>query len=154
MSIGYVEQDLVGIYKYNKYKIKGVVELIGKSSSKLKTLKMEFRGNFRIVGTIEEDTRVVGYVILDVKNGITKPYTERQTKLLIARYKFENAILDGDKVVNTECSMNRILKFNTNQEIIGNKGYTILGAIYIDGVHVGFSVLSPEGKILDKKRKN
>lgn len=129
-------------------------QLLGKNRPKM-IEKVENRGTFRIVGQVYESKercrRVLGYGIIDVKNCTLKLMTVKQTTELLKRYKFENAILDSitGEIINTECSMSRLIQFDTKQNVIGNAGVTILGQIFVNGKYDGYRILNEKGKVLD-----
>lgn len=126
-------------------------------SSRKPTEKVENRGTFRIVGQVfdEKSNKVVGYGVIDVKNCKLKLCTTKQTLALLSRYEFENAEVDRGtgKIVNTECSMDRLLKFDTKENVIGNAGVTIIGRIYKNNVSNGFRILNERGSVLDVSDK-
>lgn len=76
-----------------------------------------FERSFRIVGTIwdgqpKEGTEPFGYFLLDEQQIVIKPFSSTQVKALLNGFSFSNAKLENSKVVNTECSMFRLPKFN------------------------------------------
>lgn len=127
-------------------------ELLSKGNN-TKVEKVENRGTFRIVGQVFKDASsktAIGYGVIDVKNVELRLFTTKQTIELLRRYKFENAVLDSDdKVINTECSMDRLIKFDTQKNVIGNAGITILGQVILNGADYGYRVLNPQGKVVD-----
>lgn len=126
-------------------------ELTGKKQY-LETVK--YMGDLRIIGQIVENLTskvVLGYVIMTEKTKKMKAYNIAQTKWLMSRYKFSNAKLDGDKIVNTECAMDRLMKFNKNVAPLETNKSMIIGKIMLDGKPNGFRILSPKGTIVDLK---
>lgn len=114
--------------------------------------KVHYKGELRIVGQVVNqlsDKDPIGYVIMVEKTQQFKMYTVEQTKALLNRFKFVNAALEGGKIVNTECSMNRMPKFNTNMQVIGNPGVIILGEIVEGGRKVGYRAMDTNAKIVD-----
>ena len=97
--------------------------------------KVHYLGDLRIVGQVVEqvtDKEPIGYVVMTEKTQKFKMYTVGQTMVLLQKFKFVNAAIKNGKIVNTECSMERMPKFNTNMNVIGNYGIIILGEI-VDG---------------------
>lgn len=79
-----------------------------------------------------------------------KMYTVEQTKALLSKFKFVNAELKDNKIINTECSMSKLLKFNTNMMVIGNKGITVLGVIKDSNDNkLGFRVMDSNAVVVD-----
>jgi hypothetical protein len=113
--------------------------------------KIEFKGDFRIVGTVWSGSNEVGYAVIDVKTYTLKLFTKVQTSELLKRYTFENAELIDGKILNTECSMQRLLKFDSKSNVIGNRGITILGEILIGTKVLGYRAMDAEGKVTDIK---
>jgi hypothetical protein len=127
---------------------------IGKGNRKV-IEKVEYKGEYRIVGTVWSGKNKVGYAIIDIKTFALKLFTAVQTVELLKRYKFENAELTGIEIKNTECSMDRLLKFDTNQNVIGNLGITILGKVYGDkDIVLGFRAMDSSGKVVDISEKD
>lgn len=116
------------------------------------TEKTYYLGDLRIIGRVVSEAtakglgEALGYVIMIEKNRKVKMYTEDQTKELLRKFTFVNAKLDGDKIKNTECSMERLPLFDTRMNIIGNRGITILGEI--DGQNK-YRVMQISGEIVD-----
>lgn len=111
---------------------------------------VKYKGDLRIVGlVINADKKTVGYVIMTEKNQQFKMYTEAQTKILLKRFKFVNAELDGDSIKNTECAMNNLMKFNMNMQVVDNQGVTILAKISVNGKQYGYRAMDHNGKIVD-----
>ena len=81
----------------------------------------------RLYGTIYSDPKtLVGYVLLDESNGKTKFCTLAQVTAMLKASAFINAELQGGKIVNTECSMDKLPKFNSTGALFENTGCTIL----------------------------
>ena len=113
---------------------------------------VHYKGELRIVGQVVNqlsDKDPIGYVIMVEKTQQFKMYTVEQTKVLLNRFKFVNAALENGKIVNTECSMTRMPKFNTNMQVIGNHGIIILGEIVDSGKKVGYRAMDTNAKIVD-----
>lgn len=112
--------------------------------------KVEYRGDYRIVGLVEVASKHVGYVLADTKTYQIKLFTITQTTELLKQAKFENAELTESGITNTECSMDRLMKFNQQGKVIANKGVTILGRIIDEAeTTIGFRVLNQEGHIVN-----
>lgn len=111
---------------------------------------VKYKGDLRIVGiVINADKKTLGYVIMTEKNQQFKMYTEAQTKVLLRKFKFVNAELDGDFIKNTECAMNKLMQFNTNMQVVGNHGVTVLAKISVNGKQYGYRAMDHNGKIVD-----
>lgn len=129
-------------------------ELSGKKSY-LETVK--YMGDLRIIGQIVENLQskeILGYVIMTEKTKKMKAYNIAQTKWLLSRYKFTNAKLDGEKIINTECAMDRLMKFNKNIAPLETNKSMIIGKIVLDGKPNGFRILSPKGTVVDLKEED
>lgn len=114
--------------------------------------KVHYKGELRIVGRVVNsltDKDPIGYVIMVEKTKQFKMYTVEQTKVLLDRFKFVNAALENGNIVNTECSMTRVPKFNTNMQVIGNRGIIILGEIIENGKKIGYRAMDTNAKIVD-----
>lgn len=114
--------------------------------------KIHYLGDLRIIGQIVNqlsDKEPIGYVVMTEKTQKFKMYTVEQTMSLLNRFKFVNAAIENGKIVNTECSMTRMPKFNTSMQVIGNFGVIILGEI-IDGKGtLGYRAIDTNAKIVD-----
>lgn len=116
------------------------------------TEKVSYQGELRIIGKIVEyqnSSDILGYLIMTERTQKFKMYTVSQTKNLLSKFKFVNAKLQDDKVINTECSMNRMPEFNTFMQPFSNKAIIVLGEIISSNKNKGYRVLSPEGKVVD-----
>lgn len=116
------------------------------------TETVHYKGELRIVGQVVNqltDKDPIGYVIMVEKTQQFKMYTVEQTKALITRFKFVNAALENGKIINTECAMSRMPKFNTQMSVIGNHGIIILGEIVDGGKKVGYRAMDTNAKIVD-----
>jgi hypothetical protein len=134
---------------------KGKQSILGKPLQQIE--REERKGQFRIVGVVhDEESRVVGYAIIDTEHYQLKLFNIVQTVALINHYPFVNATLESPKgpVVNTECSMSRLLIFNKNKQVIGNKGITILARVFDGETPVGFKILDPQGKVFLMTNEN
>ena len=118
--------------------------------------RVEYKGELRIIGIIV-DTRLeeIGYVIMNERTKKFKHYTIEQTKWLLQKFKFSNAEYEAknSKIVNTECAMHRLIKFNTNLQPLENTKAMILGKIITNGKSSGFRILSPKGTVVDISEK-
>ena len=119
-------------------------------------VKVEYRGEFRLIGVIVNnptDKNYLGYVVMNEKTRGLKAYNVQQLIWLLTRYKFVNAKYEpgaaNDGIVNTECALNRLIKFNTNLRVVDNNKIIILGEIYERGKHVGYRIYSSSDKIID-----
>lgn len=122
---------------------------IGKGTKKV-IEKVEYKGEYRIVGTVWNGKDNVGFAVVDIKTYAMRLFTTVQTRELLTRFKFENAELIANEVKNTECSMDRLIKFDTQNNVIGNAGITILGKLFDDKEKVlGFRVMDANGKVID-----
>lgn len=78
-----------------------------------------------------------------------KMYTVGQTMVLLQKFKFVNADIQNGKIVNTECSMERMPKFNTSMQVVGNHGIIILGEI-VDGTSkIGYRAMDTNARVVD-----
>lgn len=114
--------------------------------------KVHYIGDLRIVGQVVNkisDENPIGYVIMVEKTRQFKMYTVEQTVQLLKKFKFVNAELTCNKVENTECSMKRMPKFNTNMQVIDNFGVIVLGEIIVDGKKLGYRVMDTQARIVD-----
>lgn len=114
------------------------------------TEKKAYVGNLRILGVIAayyDGTTPVGYVVLNEKTSQYKAYTIEQTILLIRKFGICNAAMEGNKIVNTECSMDRLPVFSEKLQIIKNAGITIIAEIHDKDKKVGYRVVDPTGRI-------
>lgn len=116
------------------------------------TETVHYKGELRIVGQVVNqltDKDPIGYVVMVEKTQQFKMYTVEQTKALLTRFKFVNAALENGKIINTECAMSRMPKFNTQMSVIGNHGIIILGEIVDGGKKVGYRAMDTNAKIVD-----
>lgn len=114
------------------------------------TEKKAYVGNLRILGVIAayyDGTTPVGYVVLNEKTSQYKAYTIEQTILLIRKFGICNAAIEGNKIVNTECSMDRLPVFSEKLQIIKNAGITLIAEIRDKDKKVGYRVVDPAGRI-------
>ena len=114
--------------------------------------KIHYLGDLRIIGQIVNrlsDKDPIGYVVMTEKTQKFKMYTVEQTISLLNRFKFVNANIENGKIVNTECSMARMPKFNTNMQVIGNFGVIILGKIVDSNGTLGYRAMDTNAKIVD-----
>ena len=116
------------------------------------TEKKAYVGNLRILGVIVasyDNTTTVGYVVLNERTSQYKAYTADQTIVLIKKFGVCNAILEGNKIVNTECSMDRLPVFSESLQIIKNAGITVLAEIHDKDKKAGYRVVDPSGRIVN-----
>jgi hypothetical protein len=111
--------------------------------------KVHYLGDLRIVGTVSNGKQTIGYVIMQEKTKKFKMYTIEQTKVLLQKFKFVNAELVGNKIINTECSMDRLFIFDTNMRVVDNPGIMIIGEIIEDNKKVGYRVMDVNASIID-----
>lgn len=111
-----------------------------------------FERSFRIVGTIWDTNspkyvdEPLGYFLLDETSVNIKPFSSTQVKTLLNGFKFSNAKLESDKIVNTECSMFNLPKFNKQLKPIEDirNIYQVLSEVNVDGSSaVGYRVMGP-----------
>ena len=116
------------------------------------TEKIHYLGDLRIIGQVVEtlsSSNILGYVIMTEKTQNFKMYTVNQTKSLLTRFKFVNAKLEGNEIVNTECAMNRMPKFDKNMRVIGNHGIIVLGEIVDGNNKIGYRAMDTNAQIVD-----
>ena len=116
------------------------------------TETVHYKGELRIIGQVVNslsDKEPIGYVIMTEKNQQVKMYTVPQTQILLQKFKFVNAELQNGKIVNTECAMDKLMKFDTHMNVIGNKGIYILAEITTDGKNDGYRAMDYNGRIVD-----
>lgn len=90
----------------------------------------------RIYATMTDaSNNLIGYILLDEKTGQTKICSSSDVKIMLRQRSFTNADLDGDKIVNTECSMDRLPELKYGKTFNKNAGITIL-AETSDGKYV------------------
>lgn len=114
--------------------------------------KIHYKGDLRIIGQIVNtlhDKEPIGYVIMTEKTRQFKMYTVPQTMSLVAKFKFVNAELQNGKLVNTECAMDRLPKFDRGMRVIGNFGILILGEIIEKDRTAGYRVMDSHGRVVD-----
>ncbi len=114
--------------------------------------KIHYLGDLRIVGQVVEqisDKEPIGYVVMTEKTQQFKMYTVGQTMILLNKFKFVNAAISNGKIINTECSMERIPKFNTHMQVVGNHGVIILGEIIDGDSKVGYRAMDTNARIVD-----
>lgn len=120
--------------------------------------KVHYLGQLRIIGIVvdySDLSEIIGYVIMDEKKQTFKMFSVSQTATLIQKFKFVNAKIDNGKIVNTECAMDRILKFNTTMQPIGNPGITIIAEIYnSNNKMLGYKVMDANGKFGELTEKD
>jgi hypothetical protein len=113
------------------------------------TEKVHYLGDLRIVGSVTNGKETIGYVIMQEKTKKFKMYTVEQTIVLLQKFKFVNAELKGKKIVNTECSMDRLYIFDTNMRVVGNPGIMIIGEIIEGKNKVGYRIMDSNASIID-----
>lgn len=114
--------------------------------------KIHYKGDLRIIGQIVinlNDKEPIGYVIMTEKTRQFKMYTVPQTLSLVSKFKFVNAELQSGKLVNTECAMDRLPKFDRGMRVIGNFGILVLGEIIEKNVTAGYRVMDSLGRVVD-----
>ena len=118
---------------------------------------VSYKGELRIIGQvidIRDNKTLLGYVIMVEKTRKFKIYTVDQTKILLSRFKFVNAELKDDNITNTECSMDKILKFDSRMNVIDNFGITVLAEIYSGDEAFGYRAMDKTGKIIDIRKED
>ena len=115
------------------------------------------KGNahLRLLGTVWSDntgSNQLGYVIIDTREQLPRmtTLTVHQLHNLLATTPFENARLENGAVVSTECSLDRLPKYNQQGVIFANEGYMIVGRITDErGETRGFRLVTSRGEILN-----
>lgn len=111
--------------------------------------------HLRLLGTVWSDetaTTLLGYVIIDTREQLPrmKTLTIAQTKNLLTSTEFENVSLDKGEIHSTECSMDRLPKYDQRGKVIANGGYMVVARITDDkGETRGFRLVSSRGEILN-----
>lgn len=117
--------------------------------------KTKYKGELRILGIINDSSKkTIGYVIFVEKTFQNKSFTIEQTKELLKRFKFSNAQLDGDKIVNTECSMDKLYKYLVNpngQMICNDTRKTIIGQLMFNNEKIGYKLTDCTGRVISIK---
>lgn len=119
-------------------------------------IKVRYLGELRIVGLIVNDINSkepIGYLIMTERSKKFRGYTDEQTKNLLKRFKFVNAILKDNEVIITECSKQRLNKFDKNLTPLGKTGIIILGEIIENNRKVGYQALDCNGVIANLTEK-
>ena len=112
---------------------------------------------YRLIGTIVEkvtDKKFIGYIVMNERNGALKAYTPEQMVVMLKNYKFVNAVYDKTRqtnngIVNTECSLDRLLKFNNKLQILDARKIIILGEIFEGEKSKGYRIYSSSGRVID-----
>lgn len=117
--------------------------------------KTKYKGELRILGTIQDNSKkIAGYAIFVEKTFQIKPFTVEQTKEMLKRFKFSNAKLEGDKIVNTECSMDKLYVYIVNasgQLICNDNRKTIIGQLMLGDEKVGYKLTDWTGRVVSIK---
>ena len=120
--------------------------------------KIHYLGDFRIVGQIvatKSSKAILGYVVMNEKTKKFKAYTVEQTTALIRKFKFVNAELKpNNDIVNTECAMTSMPKYNLNLQVIDNFGVIILGEIVVNDKSAGYRVIDTNGRVVDLREND
>lgn len=106
----------------------------------------------RVVNTINNKKKTVGYIIMNEASGSYKAYSESQARELIKRMKFVNATIEDGKIINTECSMDRLPEFDMQLNVISAPGIIVIAKIIREGDKPGndkawYKILTTNGKI-------
>lgn len=126
------------------------------SGTSKNNIKVKYLGELRIVGLIVNDINSkepIGYLIMTEKSKKFRGYTIEQTVNLLKRFKFVNAILNCSEVIITECSKQRLNKFDKNLTPLGKTGIMILGEIIENNKKVGYQALDCNGVIANLTEK-
>ena len=124
--------------------------IYAQSGSESNKDKIHYLGELRIIGSIMSDNKdIIGYIIMQEKTGKFKGYTVEQTKALLNKFKFVNAELTHNKIINTECSMERLMQFNSRLQPVNNFGLLILGEIHVNGKLEAYRVMDAQGKVVE-----
>lgn len=125
--------------------------LKGQSASRVKE-KTQYKGELRILGIIQDNNKkTVGYVIFVEKTFQKKSFTVEQTKEMLKRFKFSNAKLEGDKIINTECSMDKLYVYTVNvsgQLVCNDTRKTIIGQLMFGDEKVGYKLTDWTGRVV------
>lgn len=104
----------------------------------------------RIYATVTDaSNNIIGYMLLDEKTGQTKSCSINDVKIMLRQRSFTNADLDGDNIVNTECSMNRLPELKYGKTFSKNAGITVL-AETSDGKYVAVDQNIRMATLIDK----
>lgn len=128
--------------------------LKGHLNTKVKE-KTKYKGELRILGIINDSNKkTIGYVIFVEKTFQNKSFTIEQTKEMLKRFKFSNAKLEGDEIVNTECSMNKLYKYSVNpngQMICNDNRKTVIGQLMFNDEKIGYKLTDCTGRVISIK---
>lgn len=121
----------------------------------MKIEKPEYKGQYRILGTINnrigKADKVVGYVVINELNLDAKTLSIEQTRALMRQKKFSNAKILNDKIVNTECSMDKLYKYmllESGQVICNDNRYTIIGQLMNNSNKVGYKLINCNRRVV------
>ena len=121
----------------------------------MKIEKPEYKGQYRILGTINnrigKADKVVGYVVINELNLDAKTLSIEQTRALMKQKKFSNAKILNDKIVNTECSMDKLYKYmllESGQVICNDNRYTIIGQLMNNSNKVGYKLINCNRRVV------
>lgn len=121
----------------------------------MKIEKPEYKGQYRILGTINnrigKADKVVGYVVINELNLDAKTLSIEQTRVLMRQKKFSNAKILNDKIVNTECSMDKLYKYvllENGQVICNDNRYTIMGQLMNNSNKVGYKLINCNRRVV------
>jgi len=114
--------------------------------------KVHFLGDLRIIGTIRDSSkRIHSYVLMDEHSHKFDIVNSQTVMNLLTKTQFVNAAIENNKIVNTECAMQRLPIFNEHMQVIGNFGITILGELVQNNKSVGYKILDTSGQIVNIK---
>lgn len=111
--------------------------------------------HLRLLGTVWADERftaILGYVIIDTREQLPrlKTLTVNQTRKLLEVSDFENAAIESGKLICTECSIDRLPKYDQYGNILANGGYMITARIIDNkGATRGFRLVTSRGEVLN-----
>lgn len=107
---------------------------------------------YRILGTVwETATSQVGYAVIDTEEKLpqVRLVTTAQAIAFAQNTGFENADIENGALVITECSVNRLPKYDTKGNVFENAGYMIVARLTDNnGITRGFKIVSHKGEVL------
>lgn len=122
------------------------------------TLNNGNASDLRLIGVIVEkptDKKYIGYVVMSERTGAKFAYTPEQMVTLLKNTKLVNAVFDktattNGGIVNTECSLDRLIKFNRGLQIIDTHNKLTLFYEICEGEKcLGYRVYSSNDKLIN-----
>lgn len=111
--------------------------------------------HLRLLGTVwadESASNLLGYVVIDTREQLPRiqTLTTHQMYHLLMTAPFENARLENGEVYSTECSLDRLPKYNQRGKAFANEGYMVVARITDNnGDTRGFRLVTSRGEILN-----